>query len=102
MQQSKSTIAKFRQNQALQEQAAQQGLYSLAAAASHASITARMERGAEYLLTLFAEGKHEEALRLWETTAWAREEDVCPTTTKDNHPLSQEVNRDNSERPASQ
>jgi hypothetical protein len=78
-----SNIIRFRQNQALQEQAAQQGLNGLAAVATHASITARMERGAERLLALFAQGKHEEAIRLWETTAWALEEVTCPIMTNE-------------------
>jgi hypothetical protein len=77
-----SEIARFRQAQALEEQAAQQGLYGFAAVADHRSITARMERGAERLLALFAEGKHEEAIRLWETTAWALEEGICPMMTE--------------------
>jgi hypothetical protein len=70
-----SEVARFRQEQALQEQAAQQGLYGVAVVASHASITARMERGAEYLLTLLAEGKHEEVALLMETPMWGREEE---------------------------
>jgi hypothetical protein len=73
-----SDIARFRREQALQEQAAHQALYSFASLANHTCITARMERGADRLFTLFAEGKHEEALRLWETTAWALEEGTCP------------------------
>ncbi|HZO72443.1 MAG TPA: hypothetical protein VFB60_09595 [Ktedonobacteraceae bacterium] len=56
---STSEIARFRQEQVLLEQAAQQGLYGLAIVANHESITARMEQGAEYLLKLLAEGKHE-------------------------------------------
>lgn len=65
-----SEIAKFREQQALQEQAAQQGLYGLAVVASHASITARMEIGAERILKLFEEGKQEEAVTLMSTTEW--------------------------------
>jgi hypothetical protein len=80
-----SEIARFRQEQALQEQAAQQGLYGFAAVANHSSITARMERGAEHLLALFAEGKHEEAIRLWETTDWALEEEPCPIMPTNEH-----------------
>lgn len=65
-----SGVAKFREQQALQEQAAQRGLYGLAIVASHASITARMERGAERLLQLIQEGRHEEAKALFSTEEW--------------------------------
>jgi len=68
-----SDIAKFRQEQALQEQAAQQALYGLAAVANHASINARMQRGAGYLLTLLEAGKYEEVARLMETPDWGVE-----------------------------
>jgi hypothetical protein len=64
MQENKSEIARFRQQQALQEQATQQGLSGLAAVAYHAAIIKRMERGAERVLRLVAEGKHEEAKAL--------------------------------------
>ena len=76
-----SEIARFRQEQTLQEQAAQQALYGFAVVANHSSITARMERGAEYLLTLLEEGKYEEVAHLMETTAWALEEVMYHTTT---------------------
>jgi len=65
-----SEIARFRQQQALQEQAAYQGLYGLAVVATHASITARMEQGAERILQLFQEGKPEEAVALMSTKEW--------------------------------
>ena len=78
-----SEIAGFRHQQALQEQAAQQGLNGFAAVASHETITARMDRGAERLLQLLQEGKHEEVAILMETTSWALEEinGTCHTTT---------------------
>ncbi len=72
---SKSEVATFKQQQALQEQAAYQGLYGLAAVASHAAITARMERGAEHIVRLFEEGKPQEAIALMETRAWGLEGD---------------------------
>jgi hypothetical protein len=78
-----SDIAHFRQEQALQEQAVQQALYGFASVATHASITARMERGADRLLALFAQGKPEEAIRLWETTTWALEEVTCSIMTNE-------------------
>ena len=65
-----SEVAKFRQEQALQEEAARQGLYGLAIVASHETITARMMIGAERILKLFQEGKQEEAVTLMSTTEW--------------------------------
>jgi hypothetical protein len=66
---SKSEVATFREQQALQEQAAYQGLCGLAAVASHAAITARMQRGAQRIVRLFEEGKPQEAIALMETRA---------------------------------
>jgi hypothetical protein len=65
-----SEIAAFKEQLALQEQAARNGLYGLAVVASHAAITARMERGAERILKLFEEGKPEEAVALMSTDEW--------------------------------
>ena len=65
-----SVVARFKQEQALQEQAAQRGLYGVALVASHETITARMERGAERLLHLIEEGRHEEAKALFSTEEW--------------------------------
>jgi hypothetical protein len=63
-----SEIERFRKEQALREQAAQQGLSGLAVVASHDVIEKRIEQGAEYLTQriaqLLAEGKHEEARAL--------------------------------------
>ncbi len=70
-----SEIARFKQEQALQEQAAQQGLNGLAMVASHQFITARMERATERLLHLIHEGRHEEAISLMETPTWGLEEE---------------------------
>jgi hypothetical protein len=42
-----------------------------------------MERGADRLLALFAQGKPEEAIRLWETTTWALEEVTCSIMTNE-------------------
>ncbi|HZR38729.1 MAG TPA: hypothetical protein VFB12_01340 [Ktedonobacteraceae bacterium] len=79
----KSEVAKFREQQALQEQAVQQGIHGLAIVANHESITARMERSAEYLLKLLEEGKHKEVALLMETPTWGLEGNVlsCHTTT---------------------
>lgn len=70
MQENKSELAQFRQLQALQEQAAQQGLFGLAIVASHKAITARMEIAATRLLKLCEEGKQEEVVMLMSTKAW--------------------------------
>ncbi|HLI89506.1 MAG TPA: hypothetical protein VKV37_12510 [Ktedonobacteraceae bacterium] len=67
---SKSEVAAFKEKQALREEAARQGLYGLAVVASHEAITARMEIGAQRILTLFQEGKQEEAVELMSTDAW--------------------------------
>jgi len=72
-----SEIAKFRQQQTLQEQAAQQALYGVASVATHRSITARMERGAQYLLTLLKAGQYEKVIRLMEAASWGLEEEQC-------------------------
>ena len=65
-----SEVARFREQQSSEEHAAQQGLSGRAIVASHASITARMERGAEKILHLFQEGKQEEAVALMSTEGW--------------------------------
>ncbi len=70
-----SEIARFRQKQALQEQAAQRGLSDFASVANHASINARMQRGADYLLTLLDAGKYEKVIQLMETRTWGIEEE---------------------------
>jgi hypothetical protein len=71
----RSEVAAFREQQALQEQAARQGLYGLAMVASHEAITARMERGAQRIVRLFEEGKPQEAIALMETRTWGLEGD---------------------------
>jgi hypothetical protein len=76
-----STVARFREQQALQEEAARQALYGPAITASHAFITARMERASDRLLRLFQEGKHEEAITLMESPTWGLEEDSRHITT---------------------
>ena len=57
----------------LEEEAARWGLYGLAVVASHEIITARMERGAERILRLITEGKHDEAVVLMNTETWGVE-----------------------------
>ena len=63
---SQSEIARFRQQQAAEEEAAKLGLSGLAAVASHESIVARMEQDGEYLLQLFKQGRDKEAYALWQ------------------------------------
>ena len=66
----KSEVGHFRQQQALHEQAAQQGLSGLAVVATHASITARMEHGAKHILGLIHEGRHQETHTLLFAENW--------------------------------
>ncbi len=64
-----STIAQFRQQQVVQEEAALLGLHGLASGvARHAFIEARMERAAGHILQLLADGKREEAEALMATS----------------------------------
>ncbi|HZS79078.1 MAG TPA: hypothetical protein VFA41_20880 [Ktedonobacteraceae bacterium] len=65
-----SIIAQFRQEQALLEESARLSRSGLAITASHAAITARMQRGAERILRLIEDGQHEEALSLLNTDDW--------------------------------
>jgi hypothetical protein len=65
-----SEVAQFRERQALQEEAAWQGLYGLPVVARPETITARMQIGAECILTLFQEGRQEEAVALMSTDTW--------------------------------
>jgi hypothetical protein len=69
----RSEVAAFRERQALEEEAARLALFGLASVASHQMITARMQRGAERILALIDEGKHEEAQALMNTEYWQAE-----------------------------
>jgi hypothetical protein len=66
----KSEVANFREQQALQEEAARRALSGLAIVASHEAITARMERGAERILRLIQAGKYQEAEALLNLDMW--------------------------------
>jgi hypothetical protein len=66
----KSEVARFRQQQALEEEAARLALYGYAEVAKHDRIVARMELGGRRILRLIEEGKHEEALALMNTEHW--------------------------------
>ncbi len=80
-----SSVAHFREQQALHEQAAQQGLSGLAMVANHASITARMEQGAKRILGLIQEGKHDEAHALLFAENWDTEEQGKQTPHNEIH-----------------
>jgi hypothetical protein len=62
---SHSEVTKFRQQQAAEEESARLGLYGPAITASHESIGARMEQGANILFQLFRAGRDKEAYALW-------------------------------------
>ena len=66
----RSEVAAFRERQALEEEAARLALYGFASTASHQMITARMQRGAEHILSLVKAGKHDEAQALMNTDYW--------------------------------
>jgi hypothetical protein len=70
---SQSDVARFRAQQEAEAAAARQGLSGLAATASHESITARMQQGAETLVRLFEAGQDEEAYRLWDAGILGKE-----------------------------
>lgn len=62
----KSEVAQFREQQQLEEESAQLGLFGSAAMANHQAIVTRMQQGAEVLVGLFKEGRDEEAFELWD------------------------------------
>ena len=69
----RSEVAAFRERQALEEESARWALFGFASIASHQMITVRMQRGAERILSLIDEGKHEEAQALMNTEYWQEE-----------------------------
>ena len=73
----KSEVARFRQQQALEEEAARLAFYGFAEVAKHDRIVARMELGGQRILRLLEAGKHEEALALMNKENWgvAQEEE---------------------------
>src|SRR5712691_10148883 len=82
--QNMSEVAQFRHQQALREEAAQRGLNGFAIVGRHEIITARMEIGAQRLLKLIEEGKHEEAQAIMNTPEWGVEtlRDLPDTPTR--------------------
>ncbi|MBV9020674.1 MAG: hypothetical protein JOZ71_08150, partial [Ktedonobacteraceae bacterium] len=70
----KSEIARFREQQALEEQAAWLGLHGLAwGTARHDVICKRMRQGAERILRLLEEDKYQDVQKLMTTDPWGRE-----------------------------
>ena len=69
----KSEVARFREQQALEEEAARLALSGYAITARHDFINAQMQRGGERILQLIAQGKHEEALTLMNSDNWGGE-----------------------------
>ena len=76
---SKSEVARFRRQQALEEEAGRLALYGYAEVARHDRINARMTRGGEHILNLIAEGKHKEAQALMNKEDWGAEEGEATT-----------------------
>ncbi|HEU0001988.1 MAG TPA: hypothetical protein VFQ36_13895 [Ktedonobacteraceae bacterium] len=71
-----SEVARFREQQALEEEAARLALSGYAISARHDFINARMQRGGERILQLIEQGKHEEAQVLMNSENWGVEEAV--------------------------
>ena len=69
-----SEIARFREQQALEEEAARLAFSGLAITARHDFIVARMQRADERILCLIAQGKHEEAQIMMNSENWGVEE----------------------------
>ena len=63
-------MARFREQQALEEEAGRLALYGYAEVARHDRIIARMERGGRRILRLLEEGRQEEAVALMNTEHW--------------------------------
>jgi hypothetical protein len=68
-----SEIARFREQQALEEEALRMAHSGYAITARHDFINARMQRQGEYLLRLIDAGRHEEAQALMNTDDWGAE-----------------------------
>ena len=77
-----SEVAQMRERLALEEQSSRLGLYGPAIVANHASITARMERGAKRIFALLEQGKREEAHALLNTEYWDDHDDAASTNTE--------------------
>lgn len=77
----KSEIARFREQQALEEESARLTLTGYAITSRHDFIIARAQRGAERILRLIDEGKHAEAQKLMNTENWGVQD--MDTATQD-------------------
>jgi hypothetical protein len=81
-----SEIARFREQQARQEEAARLGLSGPAVVSRHDFIEARAEQGAKCILQLIARGRYAEAeaqmnLPNWGIEGGEREKTPCPDMT---------------------
>src|SRR6266852_4338661 len=72
----KSAIARFREQQALEEESLRLAISGFAITARHDFIVARMQRGGERILQIIAEGKHDEAQVLLNCENWGVAEDA--------------------------
>ncbi len=72
----KSEIARFREQQALEEESMRLAFSGFAITARHDFIVARMQRGGERILQLIAEGKHDEAQVLMNSENWGVGDDA--------------------------
>ena len=61
-----SEIARFREQQRLEEESAFLALYGPAVLLSHEAITSRIQQGGSHLVTLFKQGRSKEAFALWD------------------------------------
>ena len=77
-----SEIARFREQQDLEEEAARLALSGYAITTRHDFITARMQRSGERILQLIEQGRHEEALVLMNSENWICEEVVSQSKEK--------------------
>ena len=68
-----SKVARFGQQQTLQEQVARQGLYSLAIGGSHESISVHRQQSAERMFWFIEADKRQEAQALIATDVWGME-----------------------------
>ncbi|HEY4033030.1 MAG TPA: hypothetical protein VGL94_03595 [Ktedonobacteraceae bacterium] len=66
-----SEIARFREQQELQEQAAKNALYSFANVASHDAIEKRLEIGATKIVQLMQQGRVNEAMQIMQSPTWS-------------------------------
>lgn len=78
----RSEVAAFRERQALEEEAVRLAMYGFAMTASHQMITARMQVGAERILSLINAGKDEEAQALMNTEYWSVAAETVPGNSK--------------------